>query len=154
MATITGTFDDGGTARAAVGRLRDAGFDEGGITFVTTTPDEGGASRGVDDAADAGRRLGSLAADVGQTVAAFLPVVGSTVVRSPLARALRAATEAGGESAGRIVGAVSEGGFGTGGEGPRDGQRRPTVVVSAPDGRDSEAAALLYDAGAVEVCGS
>jgi hypothetical protein len=154
MATITGIFDDGGTARAAVGRLRDAGFDEDGITFVTTAAEERGAARGVDDAADAGRRLGGLAADVGQTVAAFLPVVGSTVVRSPLAGALRAAAEASGESAGRIVGAVSEGGFGSGGEGPRSGERRPTVVVQAPDGRDSEAATLLYDAGAVEVCGT
>jgi hypothetical protein len=151
MQTITGIFETGQAARKAVGQLRDAGFPADDITLVLVRADGPCAPDAMEDAADTGRRLGALASDVAETAAAFVPVLGQNLVRSPMARAVRQAVEDAGESTGRLLGAASEGGL----MAPRENSVGPDGRLASGVVRTSEhsvarAAAVLTNAGAVE----
>lgn len=150
MQTVTGVFESGETARDAVARLREAGFPADDITFLASRPPDACPADGVEQAADAGRRFGTLASDVGETAVQFLPFVGRGMARGPLARAVRQAMEEGGESAGRIVGTVADGGLAATPDGGWRQSRAASVMVRAPEARISSAAAVLTAAGAVE----
>jgi hypothetical protein len=151
MTTTTGVFDDGATARAAVGRLRAAGFEPDDILFVLVPLGDDEGPRTVDQAGEAGRRLASLAADAGETTVAFVPFVGREMIQTPLAHALRDAAESTAEAAARVAGAAFSGGLSPKDARPTGDGRRATVIVHSESARAFEAASVLTAAGAVEV---
>ena len=148
MRTVTGVFESGEVGRQAVGRLREAGFPARDISFVLTPAEEEHPPAAIEQAGDAGRRLGGMAADVGETAVSFLPFLGRTLPRSPMAHALRDVAESAGESTGRIIGAAVEGDLIAPTESSAPRPRRASVVLLTAPSREAEAAALLAMTGA------
>lgn len=149
MQTVIGVFESGEAARKAVGHARDAGFALEDISFILSNRGGRHLDDGMERAADAGRRFGTIASDVGETAVRFLPFLGRDLARGPMAGALRHAAEEAGESAGRILDAAAHGGF-MPIPSSAPGGRVATVEVRAPDERVAQAAAVLTAAGAVE----
>jgi hypothetical protein len=134
----------------AVVNLREAGFGSENIAFAIVEPSAGQRETGTDRGAHMGRRSGEFLADAGEAAVSFVPFVGRNIVDSPVGRALREAVEDAGTSAGRLFGALTEGGV----VGPSPSETPPdyvaAVVVMAENDRASEAAQILAAAGATQ----
>jgi hypothetical protein len=152
MKMVMAQFADAESARDAIRRLHDAGFGEEDIAFVPISAAGSAEETRAERTATSGRRVGEMAADIGQTMAFMLPFVGRNMVNSPLGRALRDAAESTGASTGRVLGALADGGFVPAAEASDDPRgARVSVLVQTEDERAPEVMSILAGAGASAV---
>src|SRR5438045_1884534 len=108
MKNVIALFDSAVSARLSIQALHAAGFTEDDIAFIlNTSPDQGCASN-TERTESTGRRVGKLAADVGESAASFIPFVGRNIIDSPMGRALRRAVQTAGATAGMLAGAMAD----------------------------------------------
>jgi hypothetical protein len=151
MKTMTGVFESGDAAREAVRHLHEAGVSEDDIAFLLADPKATEPIGPAEQGERTGEQLGRLVADVGQTAAAFVPFIGRNLGESPVARALRETAETTGASAGRLFGALSEGGLHPPDRGAGPPRARASVVVRLGNVPAAGVRTIFVEAGAIRI---
>jgi uncharacterized membrane protein len=160
MKTIVGSFDTFSEAREVIDQLHRSGFAPDDISLIASTPDgaenadaaASEASSGAATGAAAGGLLGGAAGLVVGLMGLAIPGIGPIVAAGPLAATLAGAGV--GAVAGGLIGGLTNAGV------PEEeaklyaeAVRRggALVTVRAEDVRAEEAAALLRQAGAIDI---